>query len=103
MHPRKIEITCVGRGLCGGDLAEARQAQPPGTARRVCKPYPPAENGDFLLVGRDFHPRLDAVQRVDDGEAIEAGFFDPIDARAPGRLEADRPRLLALFAQIEEM
>ena len=61
------------------------------------------ENRGLPFVGRDLHPRLDAVQRVDDRQPIEARLFDPIVAGAAGRLEADRPGRFALLADIEEV
>ena len=56
-----------------------------------------------LGIGRDLHARFDPVQRVDDRETVEAWLLDPIVARAPRWLKADRPGRLVLLAHIEEM
>src|SRR5271166_3400259 len=71
--------------------------------RDVGQPNLPAQNCGLLLVGRRLHPRLDAVQRMDDRETIEARLFDSIVSGPSRRLEADRPRRFPLFADIEEM
>src|SRR5208337_5037981 len=103
MHAGKIEVPRVGFRFVAGNLAEAGQPQQTGLPGDVRNADSPAQDGGLPLVGADLHARLDAVQRVDDREAIEARLFDPIVAGAPRRLEADRPRLRALLAEVEEM
>ena len=103
MHAGEIEILCISPSLGLRDFAEAGQAQPPRPGGSVLEPDAPTQDRAAPRIGRDLHPRLDPVQRIDDGKTIEARLLDPIVAGAPRRFEADRPRRLAILAHVEEM
>ncbi len=102
MHAGEIEVARVGAGLVAGDFAEAGQAQAARPAGEVFQADAPAQDR-ALGVRRGLHGRAHVVKRVGDDEPIEADLFDPVFAGAARGLVADRPRRLALFAQIEEM
>ena len=103
MHAGEVEIARVGLRLVPGDLAEAGEPQAPALPRTVGEADLPAQHRRLSAIGRNLHPRLDPVQRMDDDQTVEARLLDAVFAGAPRRLEADRPRLFAVLGHVEEV
>ena len=102
MHAGEVEVARIGADLMAGDLAEADEPQRARPAGVVLQPDAPAEDR-ALRIGAEFHRRAQAVDRIADAEAVEADPLDVVVAGAARRRPADRPRRVAVLAEIEEM
>ena len=102
VHAGEVEIARIGADLMAGNFAEADEPQRARPTGAVLQLDAPAQDR-ALRIGAELHRRTHAVDRIADAEAVEADPFDLIIAGAPRRRPADRPRRIAVLAQIEEV
>ena len=104
MHAGEIEIARIGAGFVRPrsrrSSSGADVARPAG---HVAQPDAPAQDRGCLRSGPISIRASTPFSVWTIASRLKRRLFDPIVARAPRRLEADRPGRLAILAEIEEM